>query len=91
MKYVNGYRPPVPPPAPPQRTNAHDFVVAIEAKRPTWDSPQTLLTIEHFQEMLNFEEWLMNIEYPVPAGNETADIANGEQPTMIKFKDLCRK
>ena len=65
--------------------------LGVEAKRPEWNSPQTLLTLEHFQEMINFEEWLMNVEYPVPSSNETANIAAGEPPTMIKFSELCRR
>lgn len=46
----------------------------FEAKRPTLESSPSLLTIEHFQEMINFEEWLLNLEYPVPMQIETADL-----------------
>ena len=63
----------------------------FEAKRPTWDAYQTIFTIEHFQEMIRFEEWLLNLEYPVPIRMETADIDAGEPPTMLTFKDTCKR
>ena len=70
-------------------TSEHNFFIAMEAKRPTWDSQQTLLTIGHFEEMIRFEEWLVNLEYPVPPANETAAV--GEPPTMLTFNDVCER
>lgn len=72
-------------------TQSHEMFLLVEAKRPEAGGLQTLLSVDHFREMMAFEDWLMNIEYPVPPGNETADIAAGEPPTMIKFKDLCKQ
>ena len=63
--------------------------IMAEAKRFDRSKPHTLLTKEHFQEMINFEEWLGELEYPEPPGRETADIEAGEPPTMFKYKDLC--
>ena len=41
--------------------------------------------------MIKFEEWLMNLEYPVPMSMETADLAAGEPRTTYKFKDVCKR
>ena len=40
--------------------------------------------------MIDFEEWLMNVEYPVPEKSETANIAAGERRTKFKFSSHCR-
>ena len=39
--------------------------------------------------MIKFEEWLLDIEYPVPIHLETADLEAGEPRTMLKFEELC--
>ena len=72
-------------------TEDHDFFIAMEAKRPTWDSQKTLLTIDHFKEIIRFEEWLVTLEYPVPEADETANLDAGEPPTMITLNDLCKR
>ena len=50
-----------------------------------------MLTKERFQEMLEFEKFLMEWEHAVPPELETADIAAGEPPTTVTFYDLCKK
>ena len=35
--------------------------------------------------MINFEKWLLNLEYPIPEHIDTADIEAGEPRTMLKF------
>ena len=81
------------PKGPPVRTylDTRFMFMAVEAKRFDKSKPYTLLTKEHFQEMINFEEWLSELEYPEPPSRETANIAAGEPPTMFKYKDLCGK
>ena len=41
--------------------------------------------------MINLENFMLNIEYPVPMRREKADLAAGEPRTMVKFKDVCHK
>ena len=50
--------------------------IILEAKEK--DGSANLLTLEHFQEMINFEEWLMSLETP-PVPGKDADT----------FFDLC--
>ena len=47
-------------PAPPVETYLdHRFMfIAAEAKRFDKSKPHTLFTVEHFQEIVNFEEWM---------------------------------
>ena len=63
----------------------------MEGRSPTEKGAQNVLTRERFQEMIDFEDFLMNVTYPVPPEIETADIAAGEPPTLITFYELCRK
>ena len=63
----------------------------FEGKSETEDGPVNLITKEHFAEMIEFENFFLNITVPVPPGNETADIAAGEPPTLVSFYDLCVK
>ena len=65
--------------------------IIMEGKSETEDGPANLITREHFEEMIEFEKFVMNISIPVPPGNETADIAAGEPPTRVTFYDLCKK
>ena len=53
------------------------------------DGSQNLVTKEMFEEMVRFDEFVMNQTIAAPIGNETADLAAGEPPTMLSFHDLC--
>ena len=73
------------------RRTIENLWIIVEARK-VEGKPQNLLTIEYFQEFLEFEEHLMNnITMPVPIGNETADVANGEPPTLVTFKEICTR
>ena len=65
------------------------LLIAVEAKQPNRDAEKTIFTLKHYEEMLKFEDWLNNLAYPVPIGNETADLAAGEPRTMLKYSDIC--
>ena len=67
-----------------RRTGRASLYVIIEAKEPTDGSRQTLLTREHFREMVEFDEFVMNITVDAPPGYV------GEE-TSFTFYDLCRK
>ena len=71
-------------------TEEYIFII-FEAKQQYEHGPQNLITIEHFKEMIEFEKYMMAVEYAVPPANETDDVAAGEPPTMISFYDMCRK
>ena len=72
-------------------TVTDDVVILFEGKSQTEEGPVNLITREHFAEMIEFENFFLNITVPVPPGNETADIAAGEPPTLVSFYDLCVK
>lgn len=70
-------------------TVTDDVVILFEGKSQTEEGPVNLITREHFAEMIEFENFFLNITVPVPPGNETANIAAGEPPTLVSFYDLC--
>ena len=72
----------------------------MEAKVVHGTSRTTLLTKEHFKEMLKWEEWLYNLEYTndvpgIPYASKATrfdpDIrfAYDEKPRAITFWDVC--
>ena len=63
------------------------FVVAIEARRTSNNSRQTLFTLEVFQEMVNFENWLASIVYPVrPPGLPSSLLNAGiTEPPLVSW------
>ena len=73
----------------------------METKVTKDSSSTTLLTKEHFQEMINFEEWLYNTKYPFVPGiprkskERPSDpdilLAYDEPPEFLTFWDLCQK
>ena len=46
----------------------YDIDLIFEAKINPNKPFRTMLTIEHFKEMMKFEEWLMRLEYPIVPG-----------------------
>ena len=65
-------------------TEAPVYII-MEGKSESKDGAVNLITREHFAEMIEFEKFVMDISIPFPPGNETADIAAGEPPTLVKF------
>ena len=56
-------------------------MIAMEGKKD--GKPHSLLTKEHFAEMVKFENWFMHeLEHPVPRPNETYKV--------ITFYELCK-
>ena len=56
----------------------------LEAVEPTDGSLHTLFTLEHFEEMIRFEEYLLNITAP-------PELADKVIPDSVSFYDLCKK
>jgi len=52
---------------------------------PEADGPDNLLTLRYFEEMIKFEEWLLNLQVPE---HLVAQIPGAES---ITFFDLCNK
>ena len=50
-----------------------------------------MLTIEHFKEIMKFEEWLMRLEYPDVPGKPKGWPANQDPPTVMTWYDQCEK
>ena len=66
------------------KTYTSEVFVMIEAKKQS-DGSQSLLTLEHFKEMIDLDEYFLNIA----ATPEMADkLVSGKAPTLY---DLCQK
>ena len=65
-------------------TYTSDFIVMVEAKPQRDGSRTTLLTKEHFQEMINLHEWFLDLTAP-------KELVDQIIPDKVAFKDLCRK
>ena len=69
------------------------FVVAMEAKVTELNPRRTMISLEVFQEMINFEKWLENLVYPIrppglPTSMQNLDLT--ETP-LVKWSDMCKK
>ena len=66
-------------------TYASEIAIMVEAKDQGDGSLQSLLTLEHFQEMIELESFLLNLTAP-------AELAARVTPgSPLSFYDLCRK
>ena len=62
------------------------FEAKVDFTRPS----RTILTVDHFKEIMRFEEWLYRVEYQNVPGipNKTS---YKEPPSTLTFYDLCQK
>lgn len=65
-------------------TDTEDIFVMIEAKQPEDDTLQTLFTVDHFKEMIDFENFVLNMTVP-------AELAADVGEESLSFTDLCKK
>ena len=65
-----------------------DVIVVAKAdpKKPSG----TILTVEHFKEIVRFEEWLYRLEYPIVPGIPRGSRYK-EPPETLTWYDLCKK
>ena len=61
-------------------------VAKVDPKKPSG----TILTVEHFKEIVRFEEWLYRLEYPIVPGIPRGSRYK-EPPQTLTWYDLCKK
>ena len=65
-------------------TYATDIAIMIDAKDRGEGDKRTLFTKEHFEEMIELENFILNLRTP-------AELEDQVKPEKITFFDLCRK
>ena len=62
----------------------------LEAKVDPERPSRTILTVDHFKEIMRFEEWLYRVEYPDVPGIPYKSTYK-EPPAALTFYDMCTK
>ena len=70
--------------------NRHRFSMDLlmEVKSSSDGSNNSLLTVEHFKEIVRFQEWLESLEYPIVPGIP-AKMPYKNPPKTISWYDMC--